>query len=140
MQIIILFVLLLGYDSDVFGSMCPHDKKYDNVLSVPLDPEIITKPDIYGERTFKTNILLLKQSADKIAEFLNKIDRSKPLKINCGGGNSRSGTTAWCINEFINKDKHIEDYNYFLNMYDFISIAPTIKTVLMYEFEKKLLK
>jgi hypothetical protein len=131
--------IVTKYDEQVFGTRCPHNVIRDNVLIIELSPEIITKLEIYGDIEFKTHISSIKKSAKKLIEFLNSIDRTKPLQINCGGGNSRSGTTAWCINEFINKNKNETDYNYFKNTYNFIKFSPMIKTVLMYEFEKKLI-
>lgn len=130
--------IVSSLDTEVFETHCPHKNSADNVLVIDLDPTLITNPTIYGDREFKEKVLFCKNTAKKIIEFINRIDKSKPLKINCAGGNSRSGTIAWCINEIINKDKYVEDYNYFLKTYSFIRKTKLIEQILIHEFEKQL--
>lgn len=114
-------------DNDVFETEYPHKIELPTIFKGVLDPPIITNPSIYKDIVFKQTLEQYKVLARDLIKWLNTIDKTKPLLINCAGGNTRSGTVGYCINRYINKYDYPDDYQYFIENYSFIVLCPTIQ-------------
>lgn len=62
----------------------PHAIDSNNILKIKIDPIIITNPAIYGDQEWKNFIAFHKETAKAITDFINTVDLSQELCINCG--------------------------------------------------------
>ena len=120
-----------------------------NIISINspvLHPHKVECPPFSPENLSKSNILILnfhdtdkpatdcvlfsEQDVDKIIQFINTIDKNKPLIVHCTAGISRSGAIGYCLNEYFNRmidstESTNEDYNQFQQLYN-NTIIPNI--------------
>lgn len=77
-------------------------------------------------------VLFDTEHADKIIHFIESIDQSKDLYVNCAAGISRSGAVSYCLNEYFNKylDNNVHDYELFFKNNSQIMPNPHVKKVL----------
>ena len=58
---------------------------------------------VFEDRTDKEDgILFNKEHARQIKEFVDRIDKTKPLFVNCQAGISRSGAVGVVLNDYVN--------------------------------------
>lgn len=62
-------------------------------------------------------ILMSENDAMKVKKFVEKMDMTKSLIIHCTAGKSRSYTTGFCLNVYLNRilENNMEDYVWFIN-------------------------
>lgn len=92
---------------DFQDELPPFNEKYwqaDNVCIIKFHD---------AERQVNDMVHLIEaEDIDKIWEFCNKIDKSKPLYIHCTAGKSRSQAIGFVLNKYFNKDNP-RDYEAF---------------------------
>lgn len=65
----------------------------------------------------KDVILMSDNDAVNIKNFINRIDKTKPLIIHCTAGKSRSYTTGYCLNIYLNMicEENMKDFHEFMD-------------------------
>ena len=62
-------------------------------------------------------VLMSDNDAMKVKNFVDKIDKIKPLIIHCTAGKSRSYTTGYCLNIYVNMicEENMKDFHEFMD-------------------------
>lgn len=73
--------------------------------------------------------------ARQIHNFIDNMDKSKHLYVNCFAGISRSGAVGYILNEYFNRylEVNSNDYDEFVNKHPQIHPNPLVRRLLYYE-------
>lgn len=107
--------------------------RQDNVLSLQFDDvESDDDPELLSKYQY---VVFNEEMAKEIHAFIDKIDRSKPLIINCFAGVSRSGAVGMVLNEYFNRylENNEWDYDTFFIQNRQIIPNATVSRILKYE-------
>lgn len=102
----------------------------DNVLRLIFD-DITDSQSIYGD----LGIIFSEKEAKKIHKFVDSMDLSKMLIVNCFAGISRSGAVGDVLNIYLNifKNHNKDDYQWFFENNRQIQPNPLVSRILMKE-------
>lgn len=107
--------------------------RQDNVLSLQFDDvESDDDPELLSKYQY---VVFNEEMAKEIHAFIDRIDRSKPLIINCFAGVSRSGAVGMVLNEYFNRylENNEWDYDTFFIQNRQIMPNATVSRILKHE-------